>query len=103
MFTNPPGEGLIKNMQQKNKEKILKRMNYLSGHLGGVKKMIEKDEYCIKIIEQNRGVMAALQKVNEMILESHLNSCVVQAIERRDKKERKDKIEEILKLFKNAK
>lgn len=90
-------------MQQENKQKILKRMNYLSGHLEGVKKMIEKDEYCIKVIEQNRGVISALHKVNEMILENHLNSCVVHAIEGKDKKERRDKIEEILNLFKKSK
>lgn len=78
-------------------------MNYLSGHLEGVKKMIEKNEYCINIIEQNRGVISALHKVNEMILENHLNTCVVEAIEGKNKEQRKKKIEEILKLFKNSK
>ena len=90
-------------MLQEKKKQILKRMNYLSGHLEGVKKMIEKDEYCINIIEQNRGVISALYKVNEMILENHLNTCVVEAIEGKNKEERKKKIEEILKLFKNSK
>lgn len=90
-------------MQQEKKKQILKRMNYLSGHLEGVKKMIEKNEYCINIIEQNRGVISALHKVNEMILENHLNTCVVEAIEGKNKEQRKKKIEEILKLFKNSK
>ena len=90
-------------MQQEKKKQILKRMNYLSGHLEGVKKMIERDEYCIKIMEQKRGVISALYKVNEIILENHLNTCVVEAIEGKNKEERKKKIEEILKLFKNSK
>jgi CsoR family transcriptional regulator, copper-sensing transcriptional repressor len=100
----PLGEGIIiKNMQQEKKKQILKRMSYLSGHLEGVKKMIEKDEYCINIIEQNKGVISALYKVNEMILENHLNTCVVEAVGGGNKKEREEKIEEILKLFKNSK
>ncbi len=90
-------------MQQEKKKQILKRMNYLSGHLEGVKKMIEKDKYCIDIIEQNKGVIAALYKVNEMILENHLNTCVVEAITGESEKEKEKKIEEIIKLFKNSK
>ncbi len=90
-------------MDTEKKKNILKRMNYLSGHLEGVKKMIEKDEYCISIIEQNRGVMAALEKVNEIILENHLHTCVADAVGGSDKKEKDKKIKEVLKLFKNKK
>lgn len=90
-------------MNQEKKKQILKRMNYLSGHLEGVKKMIEKDKYCIDIIEQNRGVMSALCKVNEIILENHLNMCVTEAIEGKNEKEKEKKVEEIIKLFRCSK
>ena len=75
-------------------------MNYLIGHLKGVKKMIEDDKYCIDIILQNEAVISALKKVNEMILENHLNTCVTEAIKNKSEKERKKKIKEILDLFK---
>jgi DNA-binding FrmR family transcriptional regulator len=84
-----------------NKE-ILNRMNYISGHLEGIKKMVKNGEYCIDIIKQNEAVMAAAQKVNEMILENHLDTCVTRAIKGKSKKERKKKIQEILELFKNS-
>ncbi len=77
-------------------------MNYLIGHLEGIKKMIENDEYCIDIIKQNKAVIAAIEKVNEMILENHLNTCVTKAIKGKSAKERKKKIKEILELFKNS-
>jgi DNA-binding FrmR family transcriptional regulator len=83
------------------KKKILNRMNYLIGHLKGVKKMIENDEYCVDIIFQNEAVISALKKVNEMVLENHLNTCVTQAIKNKSEKERKKKIKELLDLFKN--
>lgn len=77
-------------------------MNYISGHLEGIKKMVKNGEYCIDIIKQNEAVMAAAQKVNEMILENHLDTCVTRAIKGKSKKERKKKIQEILELFKNS-
>ena len=71
-------------------------MNYLSGHLGGVKKMLKEDKYCIDIIKQNEAVIEAIKKVNQMILENHLNTCVTQAIKGKSEKERKKKIKELL-------
>jgi DNA-binding FrmR family transcriptional regulator len=90
-------------MKKYTKKQILNRMNYLSGHLEGVKKMIENDKYCIDIIRQNRAVIAAIEKVNQMILENHLNTCVTKAIKGRDIKERKKKIKELLEIFKSTK
>jgi len=75
-------------------------MNYLSGHLEGVKKMIENDEYCVDIILQNEAVISAVKKVNEMVLENHLNTCVTEAIKGKSEKERRKKIKELLELFK---
>ncbi|MEK7142804.1 MAG: metal-sensing transcriptional repressor, partial [Patescibacteria group bacterium] len=62
-------------MNQDLKQQAINRMNYLIGHLKANKKMIEDDIYCINIIRQNNAVMAALKKVNDLILKSHLNTC----------------------------
>ena len=90
-------------MKKSIKKQILNRMNYLSGHLEGIKKMIKDEKYCIDIIKQNEAVIAALKKVNEMVLENHLNTCVTQAIKGKSEKERKKKIKELLEIFKNSK
>lgn len=76
-------------------------MNYISGHLEGIKKMLKDDQYCIDIILQNEAVIAAIKKVNQMILEEHLNTCVTQAIKGKSEKARKKKFKELLELFKN--
>ena len=88
-------------MKEKQKKEILNRLNYISGHLEGVKKMIKENKYCIDIILQNEAIISALKKVNEMILENHLNYCVTKAIKSKSQKERKKKIKELLELFKN--
>ena len=84
------------------KKQVLNRMNYLAGHLAGIKKMLKDDKYCIDVIKQNEAVIAAIKKVNEMILENHLNTCVAEAIKGKNEKERKKKIKEILEVFKNS-
>ena len=88
-------------MAKRTKKQILNRMNYLSGHLKGVKKMIREGEYCIDIILQNEAVIGAIKKVNQLILEDHLNTCVTEVIKRKNEKERRKKIKELLKIFKN--
>ncbi len=89
-------------MEKESKRKIINRMNYAIGHLEGVKKMFSEDKYCIDIIEQNIAVMSALEKINELVLENHLNTCVTAAIKGEDKKEREQKINELLKIFKKS-
>lgn len=82
------------------KSQLVKRMNYLTGHLKAVKTMIEEDRYCIDIIRQNQAVMAALAKVNEIILKTHLDTCVAKAVESKDKGERRKVFGEIIEVYK---
>jgi len=89
-------------MKKEAKKQILKRMNYICGHLEGVKKMINDDKYCIDIILQNKAVISAIRKVNEMVLESHLDTCVAEAIKDKSQKERKKKVKELLKIFESS-
>ncbi len=64
--------------------------------------MIEKDEYCIDVIKQNEAVVAAIKKVNELILENHLDNCVAQAIQGGSRSEKKKKIKELLEIYKKS-
>lgn len=64
--------------------------------------MVKDEKYCIDIILQNEAVIAAIKKVNEMILENHLNTCVTQAIKGKSERERRKKIKELLEIFKNS-
>ena len=82
------------------KKNIVNRMNYLLGHLKSNEKMIEEDRYCIDIIRQNQAVIAALKKVNELILRKHLNTCVTSAIQSDNPTRRKQVMDEIVQIFK---
>jgi len=84
-------------------KKISNRMNYLIGHLKANLKMLEDGRYCIDIIRQNQAVISALRKVNEMILQNHLGTCVTQAIKGKSEKEKKRVYQEIVDIFKEEK
>jgi DNA-binding FrmR family transcriptional regulator len=77
----------------------LRRMKTIEGHLRGVIRMVEEDAYCIDVIRQIQAVESALNKVSTQILESHLNSCVITAIEGQDHSERERVLKEITEVF----
>ena len=60
--------------------RALRRLNYISGHVTGIKKIIEEDRYCVDVLKQSYAVRKALEKMEELILEGHLRSCVVEGI-----------------------
>lgn len=82
-----------------NSENTLRRLKTIEGHLGGVIRMVEHDEYCIDVIRQIQAVQSALNKVSAQILENHLDSCVTTAIRGRSPKERERVLKEITEVF----
>ncbi len=85
---------------KKEQNEAQRRMNYLIGHLGANLKMIEGGRYCIDIIRQNQAVIAALKKVNELILRNHLETCVTRAIKGKSETDRKKVFDELTEVFK---
>ena len=61
--------------------------------------MIEEDKYCIDVIRQIHAVQAAINKVSTIILEGHLNSCLITAVQGDDANERERVLGEISDIF----
>jgi DNA-binding FrmR family transcriptional regulator len=83
-------------------EDTLKRLKTIEGHLKGIIRMVEEDAYCIDIIRQVQAVEAALNKVSAQILEGHLNSCVITAVQGEDPAERQRVLKEVLEVFETS-
>lgn len=82
------------------KKEVLKRLNFLIGHLQGNRRMVEEEKYCVDIIRQNQAVGAALNKVNKIILQSHLETCVSPAIKSSSTSRKNKVFDEIIEIFK---
>ena len=79
-----------------DKQEVLKRLNYIEGHLGGIRKMVEDDKYCVDILRQTYAVRKAIEKLEAQILENHLHGCVPEGI----KAGREEAVvEELVQLF----
>lgn len=83
-------------------ESAVRRLKTIEGHVRGIIRMAEEGAYCIDLIRQIQAVEAALNKVSSQILEEHLNSCVITAIQGEDPKERERVLKEIAEVFEMA-
>lgn len=79
------------------KEKLIKRLNIIEGQVRGIKQMISDDRYCEDVITQMLAINKALESLENIILENHLNSCIKTKIE---KGNTEDVSKEIMDLFK---
>lgn len=81
------------------RDKIKTRLRSIEGHVRGVERMIEEDAYCIDLMRQTLAIQKALDRVNGLILEDHLEHCATTAIRSEDAAERERTIAELLEVF----
>lgn len=78
------------------KNKIIRRLKIIEGQVKGLQDMIAKDTYCIDVITQSSAIKQGLSNVEDILLEDHLNHCVVNQIQ---KGQTKKTTEEVLKVY----
>lgn len=84
------------------RETTLRRLKTVEGHIRGIERMVEEDAYCIDIIRQIQAVQAALSKISSQILEEHVHSCLITAVQGDDAAERERVLKEIVDVFETA-
>jgi len=62
------------------KQEALKRLAYIEGHLKGIRKMVEEDQYCVDVLKQTYAVQRAIDKFEGLLLKGHLNTCVIEGV-----------------------
>ena len=67
-------------MQATTSKEALKRLNYIEGHLGGIRRMIEEDTYCVDVLKQTYAVRRAIEKLEGILLDGHLHTCVIEGV-----------------------
>jgi CsoR family transcriptional regulator, copper-sensing transcriptional repressor len=87
-------------MQHSNdtQKRVIHRIKIAKGQLETVLKMVEEGKYCIDIINQSRAVQHALKETDYLLLENHLQTCVVDLV---NTGKAKQSVDEIMRLFKN--
>lgn len=86
-------------MTPDTQEKAKKRIRRIAGQVAGIERMIDADRYCVDVLLQVAAVRAALDGIGKLLLRSHVETCVADAIESGRPKERKVKIAELMEVF----
>ncbi len=87
----------MKYMEDKAKLKIVRRLKILEGQIRGLQEMVEKNTYCINVITQTSAVKQGLSNVEDLLLENHLGSCILNQVRSGQTSKAK---EEVLKVYK---
>ena len=86
-------------MDDLTKASVNQRLASAAGHINGIARMVEDDQYCIDVIKQIQAVQAALSKVSTMILDNHLHTCVTTAVRGDNPDERERVLQEVTSVF----
>ena len=67
-----------------NTQAVLNRLSRAIGHLESVRKMVENGRDCSEVLIQIAAVRAAITNIGKVILQDHIQHCIVDAVEHDD-------------------
>lgn len=70
-----------KTRDEKEYKDLIHRLNRIEGQVRGVRKMVEEDAYCPDILIQVSAINSALNSFNKVLLDNHINTCVIENIQ----------------------
>ena len=60
----------------KDKSQLIRRLARIEGQVRGITRMIEREEYCVDILQQTSALRAAVDSLAVLVLEDHVQGCV---------------------------
>ncbi len=68
-------------MKPQHKADALNRLKTVRGHLESVIAMVDIERYCPDVMKQVSALQGSLERVNRILLQNHLETCVAHAVE----------------------
>jgi DNA-binding FrmR family transcriptional regulator len=72
----PVDPGHFRHSYSKDKAQLVRRLSRMEGQVRGIARMIEREEYCVDILQQTAALRAAVDAVSIRLLEDHVQGCV---------------------------
>jgi CsoR family transcriptional regulator, copper-sensing transcriptional repressor len=85
--TDAPATGGAANFRHsysKDKAQLVRRLARIEGQVRGISRMIEREEYCVDILQETSALRAAVDSLAVLVLEDHVQGCVRTAAEQGD-------------------
>lgn len=83
-------------MSKDTKTKVDARLKKILGQVGGVQRMVQQDRYCVDVLLQVAAARAALERVGQIVLRSHVETCVTSAVASKNEREIRKKLDELM-------
>ena len=81
------------------RSKLLGRLRRIEGQVAGLQRMLEQDAYCVDVLLQISAVQGALSKVGNLLLDTHVRTCVSEAMDSGSAAQRRKKVDELMQVF----
>ncbi len=66
-------------MEADTRKEVLSRLRSIAGHVRAVERMVDEDRYCVDVLRQTMAIEKALERVDGLLLDGHLRTCVADA------------------------
>lgn len=80
---------------EKEYKDLINRLSRIEGQIRGIKGMVERDAYCIDILNQASAASSALSSFCKVILSSHIRTCVTEDV----REGHEEKVDELVKTL----
>lgn len=82
--THAHGTDTFRHSYTKDKAQLVRRLARIEGQVRGISRMIEREEYCVDILQQTSALRAAVDSLAVLVLEDHVQGCVRTAAQQGD-------------------
>ena len=88
--------GTFRHSYSRDRAQLLRRLSRIEGQVRGIARMIEREEYCVDILQQTSALRAAVDAVSLLVLEDHVQGCIRTASEQGDVQQYVDEVLDVV-------
>jgi DNA-binding FrmR family transcriptional regulator len=92
----PPDPSHFRHSYSKDTAQLMRRLSRMEGQVRGIARMIEREEYCVDILQQTAALRAAVDALSILVLEDHVGGCIRTAAERGEADEYVDEVIDVV-------
>ena len=91
-----PDADQFRHSYTKDRAQLIRRLSRMEGQVRGIARMIEREEYCIDILQQTAALRAAVDSLSILLLEDHVQGCIRTAAARGEADQYVDEVVDVV-------
>jgi DNA-binding FrmR family transcriptional regulator len=91
-----PDPADFRHSYSRDKGQLVRRLSRMEGQVRGIARMIEREEYCVDILQQTAALRAAVDSLSILLLEDHVQGCVRTAAARGEADQYVDEVVDVV-------